>query len=78
MKIEEFISALENEFEDLKPGVLQPESEFRKHFDWNSINALMFIALVDTEYDVTMTADDLRSSVTIQDLFNIIVAKKEV
>ena len=75
MKVQDFIEALEEEFEDLEPGVLKPESIFRENFEWNSINALIFIALCDTEYDVTMTADDISAAVTIQDLFDTIKAK---
>ncbi|MBT3208306.1 MAG: acyl carrier protein [Bacteroidetes bacterium] len=75
MSIEEFIEQLEEEFDDLEPGVLKPESEFRKNFEWNSINALIFIALVDSEYDVTINAEDLNSSKTIQDLFEIIKSR---
>ncbi|MEA3445706.1 MAG: acyl carrier protein [Bacteroidota bacterium] len=77
MKIENFIEALEEEFEDLEPGALKPDSIFRDHFEWNSINALIFIALCDTEFDVTMSADDISNAVTIQDLFDTIKTKTE-
>jgi acyl carrier protein len=77
MKIEDFIAALEEEFEDLEEGVLKADSAFREHFEWNSINALIFIALCDTEYDVMMTADDISSAVTVQDLFDTIKTKME-
>ena len=77
MEIKDFILALEEEFEDLKPGLLTGESIFRDNFEWNSINALIFIALIDTEYDVTINAEDINSSKTIQDLFNIIESKSE-
>ena len=59
MNIEEFIKHIEAEFDDLKPGILKPDSNFRESFEWNSINALILIAMVKTEYDVTLTADDL-------------------
>ena len=77
MKIENFISVIEEEFEDIEPGVLKADSIFREHFEWNSINALIYIALIDTEYGVMMTADDIASAKTIQDLFEIILTKKE-
>ncbi len=75
MKIEDFILKIENEFEDLTPGKLKPESRFRELFDWNSVNALTMIALVDSEYDVMLVADDFQKSKTIQDLYNIVVTK---
>ena len=72
MKIEEFIKHLEDEFDDLKPGMLKPESQFRDVFEWNSINALILIAMVKTEYDVTLSADDLIKSKTVNDIYSIV------
>jgi acyl carrier protein len=75
MKIENFIASLEEEYEDIPKGTLYPESNFREVFEWSSINALILIALVKTEYDVTITAEDIASSVTIADIFNIITSR---
>jgi len=75
MNIEDFILKIENEFEDLTPGKLKPESKFRDMFDWNSVNALTMIAMVDSEYDVMLVAQDFQKSKTIRDLFNIITSK---
>ncbi len=44
--IEDFIKKIEDEFDELEPGKLKPESVFREMFDWNSINALVLIAMV--------------------------------
>ena len=77
INMEEFIALIEEEFDDIEAGVLKPESKFRESFEWNSINALIFIALVDTEYDVTITAEDIASAETLQDLFDIIKSKSE-
>ncbi len=75
MNIQEFIGHLENEFDDLKPGVLKPESKFRETFEWTSINALILIAMVKTEYDITLTADDLVKSQTVQDIYNVVESR---
>jgi acyl carrier protein len=72
MKIEDFITRLEEEYEDLAPGTLKPGSVFREVFEWNSINALILIAMVKTEYDITINAEDISKSKTITDLFRII------
>lgn len=72
MEIEDFISRLEDEYEDITAGTLKPGSIFREVFEWNSINALIMIALVKTEYDVTINAEDIAKSMTIEDLFGII------
>jgi len=77
MNVEEFIGHLEEEFEDITPGTLKPESEFGKHFEITSINALIMIALVNTEYGVVINANDLQSSKTINDLYKIIKSRIE-
>jgi acyl carrier protein len=75
MNIEEFIKHVEGEFDDIQPGILKPESKFREVFEWNSINALILIAMVKTEYDVTLSADDLIGSKTIQDIYNLVSSR---
>jgi acyl carrier protein len=75
MKIEEFIARIEEEFDDIEPGTLKPESIFREVFEWNSINALILIALVKTEYDVAINAEDIANSKTVADIYGIIESK---
>jgi acyl carrier protein len=72
MTIQDFIARLEEEFDDLEPGKLKPETAFREAFEWSSVNALILIALVKTEYDVTINAADITQSKTVNDLFQII------
>ncbi len=76
MTVGEFILKIEEEYDELEPGTLKPESNFRENFEWNSINALILIALVDAEFDVTITAEDITNAETVQDLYNNIIAKK--
>lgn len=73
--IEEFIKNLEAEFEDLEPGKLKAESNFREAFEWNSINALILIALIKTEYNVSINAEDIQKSKTINDIFEIVKSR---
>ena len=77
MKIEEFIEKIEEEFEDIEPGSVKPDTVFREIFEWNSINALIYIAMVKTEYDVSINAEEIASSKTIQDLFDLISKRVE-
>lgn len=73
--IAEFIQKLEEEFDDLEPGKLKPESNFREAFEWNSINALILIALIKTEYNVSINAEDIQKSKTVNDIFEIIKSR---
>lgn len=73
--IQDFINRIEEQFEDLPKGVLKPESEFRQVMSWNSINALIIIALIQTEYNVVIDAEDLRKAKTVKDLYQIVKSR---
>jgi len=40
--------------------------------EWDSLAALGVIVMFDMEYSKTIIGDDLKQSVTIQDLFNLL------
>lgn len=75
--IEEFIVKLEDEFEDINSGSVKPESVIAERFTMDSINALIFIAHVNVEYDVVIDAEELVSSEKVLDLYEVVVTKME-
>lgn len=76
MDVGDFIENLEESFDDIEPGTLKPETKYRDTDEWSSMHALIVIALADTDYDVTITGDDLKSCTTIQDLFELIKSRQ--
>jgi acyl carrier protein len=76
MTVEEFTRRLEMEFEDLEPGTLIPEMNYRDIPEFSSMHALILIALIDSEYDVLLNGEDLKSVNTISELFYLIQTKK--
>jgi len=76
MKVEDFVLKIEEELDDLEPGKLTPDSNLDA-FVLNSISVLIIIALIKTEYDVVVDAEDFAASKTINDVFNIIKDKKK-
>jgi acyl carrier protein len=75
MNITKFIKGVEEEFEDLQPGFLKPESNLKKNINWDSINALIFIAHVNVEYNAEINAQELIQAITVQDLYNLVESK---
>ncbi|MCF8379462.1 MAG: acyl carrier protein [Bacteroidales bacterium] len=75
MRIEDFIERIEEEFEDLEEGTVNADSKFKDILEWNSINALILITLIDSEYDVTLNAKELQSAEKVSDLFQTIKSK---
>ena len=45
--IEEFTKGLEVEFEDVEPGTLSPDMNYKNIKGWSSMHALIIIAFVD-------------------------------
>lgn len=75
MQLTDFINKFEAEIQDLIPGTLKPETVFKQLDSWNSMQALIFIAMVDSEYGITLTAENLYECSTLADLF-LLVQKK--
>ncbi len=75
MNIDDFIRKIEAEFEDLEPNSLQATDVLKEKFTWDSINALIFLAHVNVEYDVEINEDELIQSETVQDLYNLVNTK---
>lgn len=78
ISIEEFIKTLEAEFDELEPGTLRPETKFTDLDEWSSMHSLIIIALIDTDYDVTITGEDLMSIKTVEELYNIVKSRQTV
>ena len=75
MTLDEFVEAFAEEFDDTDVSVFKPETEFKTLDDWSSLVALSIIAMVDEQMDKTITGADIRGSKTVEDLYNLIIAK---
>ncbi len=71
INIEEFTKGLEVEFEDVEPGTLNPDTNFRNIKGWSSMHALIIIAYIDANYNALLNGADLKSAQTIGDLYKI-------
>ena len=72
MDIQEFIEKFEDVFDDTDVSTLQPDTQFRELDEWTSMIALSTMAMVCDEYDVELTADEMRSANTFEDLYNTV------
>ena len=77
MEIKEFIQNFAEQFDETDASAFTPDTVFHDLEEYTSLIALSIIAMVDEEYGVTIGAKEMRSSVTIQDLFDQVKAKAE-
>lgn len=75
MDIKEFIEFFADELDETTIDELSPETDFKALEEWSSLVALSIIAMVEDNYEKEITGEDLRSSTTLQDLFNLVESK---
>ena len=75
MTLDEFVKAFAAEFDDTPEEQFTPSTNYMELEEWGSLVALSIISMVDDEMDVQITGADLRSSKTIEDLFNLVISK---
>ncbi len=75
MDIKNFIENFADQFDDTDVSVFTPETNYRELEEWSSLIALSILAMVDEEYDVQLKGDEMRSTQTIQELFDLVNSK---
>lgn len=75
MSLNEFIEAFAAEFDETPVEEFAPETIFKEMDEWSSLTALSIISMVDDQLDKQLTGADIRSSNTIEDLYNLVMAK---
>ena len=75
MELNEFIEKFREELEIESVEELDGDTEFHQLEEWTSMAGLTFMALCDSTFHVNVTADEIRSSETIEELYNIVTSK---
>lgn len=71
-----FLQHFADQFDDTDASQITMSTVFHDLDEYSSLIALSILAMVDEEYDVQLKGDDMRSAVTVEDLFNIVKSKK--
>lgn len=72
MEIKEFVQNFAEQFDETDATVFTPELKFRELEEWSSFLALGIMAMIKSEYDVAITADEMRNANTIQELYDTV------
>jgi acyl carrier protein len=75
MNIEIFVSEFADQYDDIPTDDFNAATLFKENEEWSSMTALSVIAMVDQNYGVRLTGDDVRKSSTIEDIYNIVLTK---
>ncbi len=77
MQMKDFIEHFVEQFDDLELSDVTPETVMRDLDEWSSMIGLSLLNMAEKEYGVTLTFDELRYAITVQDLFNTIAQKQK-
>jgi len=75
MDINVFVKNFALQFDETDPELILPDTEFKDLEEWSSLTALSVISMVDEEYSVTLSGNDIKNSNKIADLYEIVKSK---
>jgi acyl carrier protein len=77
MSINKLIQVFREDFDIRADIEINSHSKFREIISWSSMNALVVIILIENEYDVIVEDEVLKSLNTFEELYELVVRKKE-
>ena len=76
MPVDQFVRHFENAVEGITPDSLNPDTQYHKIAQWDSLALLCLLAMIDCEYDVQVGGMELKSCDTLRDIYGLVAAKK--
>tara|TARA_B100000787_G_C16087783_1_gene247485 strand:+ start:153 stop:371 length:219 start_codon:yes stop_codon:yes gene_type:complete len=72
MKEDKFIREFIEELEEIPNIKIDLNTRFRDLDDWDSMTSMMIITMIDENYDVIITPEEMLKAKTLKDLYNLI------
>lgn len=75
MRLDEFVTAFAEEFDETPAEQFKADTVYKELDEWGSLTALSIIALAMEGFNKKITGADLRACNTIEELYNLIQTK---
>ncbi|MCU7618692.1 acyl carrier protein [Chryseobacterium sp. PBS4-4] len=69
--MEQFLENFYELLEETDRAAITPDTEFKNLDEWNSMTALMLIAMFDEQYEAKLNGDSINNANTLSDLFQL-------
>lgn len=76
MELNDYIASFADQFEDTDPEEINAATKFHNLDEWDSLVALAVLNMTEKKYGKKITFDEMKACVTVEDLFNVTVAKQ--
>lgn len=73
--LDEFVELFAELFDDTDASQITATTAYHDLDEWSSLIGLSVIAMVDEEFDVALKGDDVKNSITVENLYNRVIAK---
>lgn len=75
MEMKEFIERFADQFDDTELTEFKPETIYRDLDEWSSLNGLAILNMIGKKYGVKLMPSELKSTNTIEDVYNLVQSK---
>ena len=75
MELKDFVKEFAYQFDDTEPDEIEATTEFHELEEWSSMIGLSVLNMIEKKMGKHITFDDMKAAVTVEDLYNTIVAK---
>lgn len=75
-KMEEFIKNFSAQWDETEMSEFTPECKFHELEEWSSLVGLAVLNMITKKYDVKVVPAELKSTVTIEDVYKLVQSKK--
>lgn len=75
MELDEFVANFADQFDDTEASDIQASTAFHDLDEWSSLTGMGVIALAKTHYGKAITGAELRTCITVEDVYNLIKKK---
>ena len=75
MTLDTFFDHFCDELDDTDINTIDTSTDFKNIEEWDSLVALSIIAMIDEEFEILLTGNDMMKSTTIEDLYKLIKTK---
>ena len=72
MRLEQFVTKLEEQFDELKPGTFSADSPIEEQIEWSSMNLLLVISFIKIEFNVELPLSQMKTCGTLRELYNLV------
>lgn len=75
MELYSFINDFASQFDDTDLSEFHADTEYRTLDEWSSLVGFAILNMIEKRYGVTISSSEIKTTSTIEDVYNLILSK---